>query len=112
MLPPYAYLLAILVSFAGMVVIDRRWRLGVVGRPLVIAIVAVEVAFLLVLDALGSARGWFATNPDLVVGLGPLGIPPEEPLLLAFLTTFAVVVDRIAGRLTGEDPAPDGGSDG
>lgn len=111
MLPPYAYLLAILVSFAGMVVIDRRWRLGVVGRRLVVAIVVVEVAFLLVFDVLGSARGWFATNPDFVIALGPLGIPLEEPLLLAFLTTFTIVVDRIAGRLTGEDPAAHGDRD-
>lgn len=99
------YLLAILVSLAGMVVIDRRWRLGVVSRRLLIVIVVVEVAFL-AFDLVGTTRGWFASEADRVVALIPPGIPPEEPLLLAFLATFTVVVYRLAQRAIGEG-APD-----
>jgi lycopene cyclase domain-containing protein len=112
-MPQFAYLLAILVSLAGMVVIDRRWSLGVLGRRLLITVLVVEGAFLLVFDGIGAARGWFASNPELVSAIVPPGIPPEEPLLLAFLAFFSVIVYRVAGRLTGEDPvAPSGRSEG
>jgi hypothetical protein len=103
-MPAPLYLVAILASFAGMVIIDRRWRLGAFGRPLLVAIVVVEVAFL-AFDVVGAWRGWFATETTTVIAYVPPGIPPEEPLLLAFLTTFSVVVWRIAGRLTGEGAA-------
>jgi len=102
----YAYLVAILVSFAGMVIIDRRLALRVLGRRLIVAVLVVEAAFLLVFDVLGASRGWFASNPDLVSAIVPPGIPPEEPLLLAFLAYFSVVLYRILGRFTGEDPVP------
>jgi apolipoprotein N-acyltransferase len=101
---PGLYLLAILVSFVGAAVIDRRLRLGLWSRATAAAIVAVEVAFL-AFDAIGSAGGWFASNPTWVVAIVPPGIPPEEPLLLAFITVWAIVLHRIAGKVTGEDPA-------
>jgi hypothetical protein len=91
------YLVAILVSFVGMVVIDRRWRLGVVSRRLIATIVVVEIVFLVV-DLVGASRGWFASEPDRVVAIIPPGIPPEEPLLLAFLATFTIVLYRLTGR--------------
>lgn len=103
-MPAPLYLLTILVSFAGMVIIDRRWRLDAFGRPLLVAIVVVEVGFL-AFDIVGAWRGWFATDPTTVIAYLPPGIPPEEPLLLAFLTTFSVVVHRLAGRLTGDGAA-------
>jgi hypothetical protein len=93
-----AYLLAILASFAGMIVIDRRWRLGVLSRRLLVTILVVEIAFL-GFDVVGASRGWFASEPDRVVAIVPPGIPPEEPLLLAFLATFTIVVHRVAGRV-------------
>ena len=49
-MPAGAYLVAILFSLAGMVVIDRTQRLGILGRRLVVAVVVVELAFLLVFD--------------------------------------------------------------
>jgi hypothetical protein len=91
------YLLAILLSFVGMVVIDRRWRLGVFSRRLVATIAVVELVFL-AFDLVGASRGWFASEPDRVVAIIPPGIPPEEPLLLAFLATFTIVLYRLAGR--------------
>ena len=97
------YLAAIVVSFAGMVVIDVTQRLGILGRRLVAAVAVVEIAFLLVFDALGAGRGWFASNPDWVVAIVPPGIPLEEPLLLAFLAYFTLVVQALLRRWLGED---------
>ncbi|MCU0484216.1 MAG: hypothetical protein MUC54_08130 [Chloroflexi bacterium] len=99
---PGLYLAAILGSLAAVVLLDRRLRLGLASRPTLVALVAVQVAFL-AFDLLGAARGWFASNTDWVVALWPPGIPPEEPLLLAFITLWAITLHRLAGRLTGED---------
>ncbi len=101
-MPAGAYLLAILFSLAGMLVIDRTQRLGILGRRLLVAVVVVEAAFLLVFDVVGAGRGWFASNPDYVVAIVPPGIPPEEPLLLAFLAYFTLVVQGLARRWLGE----------
>ncbi len=101
---PGLYLVAILLSLVGAFVIDRRLRLGLWSRATAAAIVIVEVAFLL-FDVLGASGGWFASNDRWVVAIVPPGIPPEEPLLLAFITVWAILLYRIAGRVTGEDPA-------
>lgn len=95
---PGMYLAAIVISFVGMFVIDRTWHLGVVGRRLLVAVVVVELAFLLIFDVLGAWRGWFDSSPDWVVVIVPPGIPLEEPLLLAFLATFTLVVQALARR--------------
>ena len=100
---PGLYLAAILASFAGVALLDRRLRLGIWSRPTLVAVVAVESVFL-AFDLLGAARGWFATDTAWVVAYWPPGIPPEEPLLLAFITVWAIALDRLAGRWTGEDP--------
>jgi hypothetical protein len=101
---PGLYLLAILLSFVGAALIDRRLRLGLWSRATLLAIVVVEIAFL-AFDVVGAAGGWFASNPAWVVAIVPPGIPPEEPLLLAFITVWAVLLYRVAGRVTGEEPA-------
>lgn len=100
---PGLYLAAILGSFAGVALLDRRLRLGLRNRPTLVAIVVVEIAFL-AFDLLGASRGWFASNTDWVVAYWPPGIPPEEPLLLAFITVWAIALHRLAGRWTGEEP--------
>jgi hypothetical protein len=101
---PGLYLLAILLSFVGAALIDRRLRLGLWSRATAAAILVVEVAFL-VFDAVGAAGGWFASNPTWVIAVVPPGIPPEEPLLLAFITVWALLLYRVTGRVTGEEPA-------
>jgi hypothetical protein len=107
---PGLYLAAIVGSFAGLALIDRRFRLGIWSRPTLAAILVVEVAFL-AFDLLGASRGWFATNTDWVIAYWPPGIPPEEILLLAFITTWAVALFRLAERWTGEEPrSGDGGA--
>ncbi len=99
---PGLYLAAIVGSLAGLALLDRRLQLGLWSRATLAAIVAVEIAFL-AFDLVGAAGGWFATNTDWVIAYWPPGIPPEEPLLLAFITTWAIALYRLAGRWTGED---------
>jgi len=101
---PGLYLVAIVLSFVGAALIDRGLRLGLWSRATAAAIVVVEIAFL-AFDLIGAAGGWFASNPAWVVAIVPPGIPPEEPLLLAFITVWAILLYRVAGRLTGEEPA-------
>jgi len=88
---PGLYLLVIVVSFAGVSLLAHRFLPGVMGPRLLRPILAVLVAFL-AFDVIGAARGWFASNLDWVVAYVPPGIPPEEPLLLAFLALFSVVL--------------------
>jgi lycopene cyclase domain-containing protein len=91
-----AYLVALLVSVGGMTLLDRRLGAritasGPARRRLAIVVVCVLVVFL-TFDLVGAARGWFASDPHLVVALIPPGIPIEEPILLGFLAFLTVVL--------------------
>lgn len=97
-----AYLLAILLAAIGVLLLASRSRLGLRARRLVQAVVA-TVPLFLALDALGSARGWFRSNPDLSLGIVPPGVSVEEPFLLAFLVLVALALWLGAARLLGED---------
>ena len=88
---PGSYLLVIIVSFVGVSLLAHRFLPGVVSQRLLRPIAAVLVAFL-AFDLIGAGRGWFASNLDWVIAYVPPGIPPEEPLLLAFLALFSVVL--------------------
>jgi len=106
---PGLYLLVILVSVAGVGLLGYRFLPGVVSTRLLRPILAVAAVFL-AFDTIGAARGWFASSEDWVVAIIPPGIPPEEPLLLAFLALFSVVlfeVFRRAGRVKPGHPMPD-----
>jgi len=94
---PGVYLLGILLSFAGTAALDRRLGLGVLSRRYALVAVIVVPAFL-AFDALATWRGWFFSNEDWVLADVPPGIPPDEPLLLAFITFFALVVYESARR--------------
>jgi lycopene cyclase domain-containing protein len=83
------YLIAILVSFIGVLVLDRR-RLPIIGPRRVLRTVAVTVPLFLAFDVLGAARGWFASDPRLNLLIIPPGVPVEEPLLLAFITLVSI----------------------
>lgn len=98
---PGAYLLAILVSAAGIALLDARFTLAMWRAPWrSAAAVAVGTAFLLTWDAVGIATGVFVkgTSP-LYVGwdLAPQ-LPVEEPVFLAFLCYLALVVHAAALR--------------
>ena len=94
----YLYLLSLLVSWAGVVGLDRRYHLGASRRGLLRAL-AITVPTFLAFDAVGAARGWFESNPGLNSLILPPGIPVEEPLLLGFLTLLAAFAYRLAFRL-------------
>lgn len=83
------YLIAILVSFTGVLVLDRRW-LPTIGPRRVLRTVAITVPLFLAFDVLGAARGWFASDPRLNLLIVPPGVPVEEPLLLAFITLVSI----------------------
>ena len=89
------YLGALLVSLAGMVVLDLRFRLFFAVTPVRAAIVlVVGIAFFLVWDLAGIGAGiFFRGNPGLLTGVL---IAPELPLeevfflaLLCYLTMNA-----------------------
>lgn len=100
---PGLYLVAILVSAAGIALLDRRWRLAAWRAPARTGIaVAIGTAFFLVWDAVGIATGVFVKG-DSPLLLGPdlaPHLPLEEPVFLAFLCYLALVTWAAAARLT------------
>ena len=99
---PGAYLIAILVSFVGVALLDRRFRLVTAHAPgLTVLTVLIGTAFFLAWDAVGIATGVFVKggSPLLVgIDLAP-HLPLEEPVFLAFLCYLALVVHAAALRL-------------
>lgn len=107
---PGLYLAAILVSAAGVALLDRRWRLAAWAAPgRTAAAVAIGTAFFVAWDAVGIATGVFVKGDSpLLIGidLAP-HLPLEEPFFLAFLCYLALVLhagtvrvlDRRAERL-------------
>ncbi|HSD02673.1 MAG TPA: lycopene cyclase domain-containing protein [Gaiellales bacterium] len=91
---PGLYLLAILVSAAGIAVIDLRLRLIVRAAPLRTALAVVAgTVFMLVWDLVGIAAGVFVKGDSpllLGIDLAP-HLPLEEPVFLAFLSYLALV---------------------
>ncbi len=92
----YLYLISILVSLGGVLLLNRWFDTGALGTRLLRS-AAVTVPLFLCFDLLGAARGWFASNPQLNTIIFPPGIPPEEPILLFFLTVISVTLWK-AGR--------------
>jgi len=82
------YLIGLLVSLAGMVVLDVRFRLFFAVAPVRAAIVmVVGVTFFLIWDVAGIAAGvFFRGNHDLLTGIqfAP-ELPLEEIFFLALL---------------------------
>lgn len=102
---PGLYLGFLLISVVGVSLLAWRFLPGTLSRRLLAPIAAVLIVFLLLFDVIGAGRGWFASDPDWVIAIVPPGIPPEEPILLAFLALFSVVVLRLSRRALGEDDA-------
>lgn len=106
---PGAYLLILLVSLGGIIVLDARLRLvlwsaaGPVGptRGRAIAAVLVGTVFFLAWDAVGIATGVFVKGDSpylLGIDLAP-HLPIEEPVFLAFLCYLALVVHAAVLRV-------------
>lgn len=91
---PGLYLIAILVSAAGIVALDARFALAFWRAPVRSTIsVALGTVFFVVWDSVGIATGVFVkgTSPLLVgIDLAPQ-LPLEEPFFLAFLCYLALV---------------------
>lgn len=98
---PGLYLLAILVSAAGILIIDARWKLAAFVAPVRTAVaVAIGVVFFLAWDAVGIiTRAFVKGDSGLFVGidLAP-ELPLEEPFFLAFLSYLGLVVYAAALR--------------
>lgn len=95
------YLIALLISFAGMLVIDARFKLALWASPVPSGIaLALGTVFFLLWDAAGIATGIFirGDSPLLIgVDLAP-HLPLEEPIFLAFLCHLALVAYAAALR--------------
>ncbi|WP_312677829.1 lycopene cyclase domain-containing protein [Microbacterium sp.] len=109
---PGLYLLALLVSAAGIAALDARFRLAFWAAPArTTGAIALGTAFFVAWDAVGIATGVFVKGDSpllLGIDLAP-HLPLEEPVFLAFLCYLALVVDAAARRrIAGgrREPAP------
>lgn len=107
---PGLYLAAILVSAAGVAVLDWRFRLAAWRHPgRTAAAVAIGTVFFLLWDAAGIALGIFVKGDSAAlvgIDLAP-HLPLEEPFFLAFLCYLALVVWAGADRLVTRYRTPD-----
>ena len=111
---PGLYLLAIVLSFAGVAALDARFRLAWQPAPTrTAAAVGIGTAFFLAWDAVGIATGVFVKGDSpllLGIDLAP-HLPLEEPVFLAFLCYLGLVVWGAARRRLARrrpEPAADG----
>jgi lycopene cyclase domain-containing protein len=104
------YLLCLLVSATGLVILDARFRLAFWATPgRSAAAVAIGTAFFLAWDAVGIATGVFVKGDSpllLGIDLAP-HLPLEEPIFLAFLCylallAYAAVDRRLAARTSAD----------
>lgn len=99
---PGLYLLAIVLSAAGVLALDLRFRLAARVAPARTGLaVAVGTAFFLAWDAMGIALGVFVKGDSpllLGVDLAP-ELPLEEPFFLAFLSYLALVAWAAGARV-------------
>lgn len=99
---PGLYLILLLVSAAGILVLDLRHRLafGADARRSALAVGA-GVVFFVLWDLAGIATGVFIKGDSplaLGIDLAP-HLPIEEPIFLAFLCHLALVTWAAAARL-------------
>lgn len=118
-----AYLAVQAVSFAGILVIDHRWRLAAFRAPAatVLAVTA-AVALFLTWDVLGVRSGvFFRGVTDFMSGLAVAPeIPLEEVVFLAFLSYLALVcatgvskaVEHLSRSRSGTRSAPGSSTSG
>lgn len=97
-----AYLAAILVSGACVLLVDRRYRLFVFDRPRrAAAVVAAGTVFFLAWDLVGIHQGLFLLGDGAVLSgvvLAP-ELPIEELFFLAFLSLLTMVIYTGARRV-------------
>jgi lycopene cyclase domain-containing protein len=94
----YLYLTFILVSLAGVLLLNARLGTGIIGTRLLRSGI-VTVGLFLCFDLVGAARGWFTSAPHLNSVIFSPGIPLEEPILLFFLTLVSISLWWAARRV-------------
>lgn len=110
---PGLYLLAILISAAGVATLDWRFRLAAFARPVATALaVAAGAIFFVVWDLVGIVTGTFRIGDSphyLGVSVAP-HLPVEEIAFLVFFCYLTVVVFAAFARATGgpREPHPGG----
>ncbi len=96
------YLAALLVSIAGMLALDARYRLFLWRSPARAALtLAIGVALLLAADLTAIALGVFRVGDSPLLSgvmLAP-HLPLEEPLFLVFLCLITMVVHELVQRV-------------
>lgn len=100
------YLLALLVSLTGMLVLDLRFKLFFARAPWRAgAVMALGIAFFLAWDGAGITLGvFFRGNPELLTGVL---LAPELPLEeLCFLALLCWNTMNVYGWLTRPRPEP------
>ncbi len=107
---PGLYLLLLVVSVCGLVILDARFRLAFWATPgRTAAATGIGTAFFLAWDAAGIAAGVFVKGDSpllLGVDLAP-HLPLEEPVFLAFLCYLALLVHAAVVRWrAGEEVGP------
>ncbi|MGO4680418.1 lycopene cyclase domain-containing protein [Microbacterium sp. 2MCAF23] len=98
----FLHLALLLVSIAGVGVIDRRWRLFLWAEPRrALLILAAGAGVLLLWDVVGIATGIFTreTNPLSTGVLLLPHLPIEEPVFLVFLIQLTMVLYTGALRI-------------
>lgn len=96
-----AYLAVQAISFAGIAVIDHRWKLAFFrARAATVLAVTAAVSLFLTWDVLGVRSGvFFRGQTDFMTGLQIAPeIPVEEIVFLAFLSYLALVCATGATR--------------
>ncbi|WP_404433586.1 lycopene cyclase domain-containing protein [Microbacterium lacus] len=115
---PGLYLIAILVSAAGIATIDARFKLAAWRSPWRAAVaVALGVVFFLLWDIVGIMTGVFLKGDSPLftgIDVGP-ELPLEEVFFLAFLSYLSLVIwaaaMRVIERRASPPPPPAVGSD-
>ena len=107
---PGLYLAAILVSAAGIAVLDRRFRLALFRAPgRTAAVVGIGVVFFLLWDGLGILTDVFGKGDSTLftgIDLAP-DLPLEELFFLAFLSYLTLIVWIAALRMLSRPRASD-----
>lgn len=104
----WEYLLALAVSLASMVVMDRRWRLVLWHRRRRAAgVLLAGVAFFLLWDLTAIALGFFERGESAAMtGIELLPeLPLEELFFITFLCYLTLVLHALALRLLPAPPA-------
>jgi lycopene cyclase domain-containing protein len=103
------YLIGLLVSIAGLVVLDHRLRLFLFAAPLrALAVLGIGVAGFLAWDAVGIAAGiFFEGDRSLLVGLDLAPqLPIEEVAFLVLLCESTMLAATGTARLRGRRSRP------